>query len=129
MKNIRIKRCIAWFIDWLLCCLPCLLYTILFAPSLVRPSFSNLLGLFLLVPATFILFVLRDVIFGGRSVGKRIFGLHVIDLRSSAAATNDKKILRNLFFFLYLVDVFVLLATGQTIGDRIAGTLVVMEIE
>ena len=73
--------------------------------------------------------MLRDVIFGGRSVGKRIFGLHVIDLCSSAAATNDKKILRNLFFFLYLVDVFVLLATGQTIGDRIAGTLVVMEIE
>ena len=127
MKNVRIKRCIAWGIDWLLNCLPCLLYTTLLVPA--RPSVKDVLGLLLLVPATFILFVLRDVIFGGRSVGKRIFGLHVIDLRSSAAATNDKKILRNLFFFLYLVDVFVLLATGQTIGDHVAGTLVVMEIK
>lgn len=62
-------------------------------------------------------------------MGKRLFHLYMMELQTMAPATNDNKILRNVFFFLYLVDVFILLATGQTIGDRIAGTFVVIETE
>jgi len=129
VNKVFFKRCFAWFVDWLLSCLPCLLYILLCSPSLDRPTVTDLLGLFVFVPATCILFVLRDVIWKGRSLGKRIFRLHIIGLPSMTPATNEKKMMRNLLFFLFPIDFFLLLTTHQTIGDRFAGTFVVMKTE
>ena len=101
VNKLFFKRCFAWFVDWLLSCLPCLLYILLCSPSLDRPTVTDLLGLFVFVPATCILFVLRDVIWKGRSLGKRIFRLYIIGLPSMTPATNEKKMMRNLLFFLF----------------------------
>ena len=79
---------------------------------------------FLAVIIAFGTFVLRDVIFKGRSLGKRIFGLYVYDKNSLEKANVRQRCLRNIFFFLYFIDGILLLVTGQTIGDRVAGTLV-----
>ena len=75
--------------------------------------------------AWFSIFVLRDFIFKGRSVGKRILGLVVRDKNTNAKTTNQQKILRNLFFSIYVIDGMILLITGETIGDRVAKTVVV----
>lgn len=82
---------------------------------------------FLAVIFAFGAFILRDVIFKGRSLGKRIFGLYIYDKNSLEQASTKQCVLRNVFLFLYIVDGIILLVTGQTIGDRVAGTLVMSQ--
>ena len=72
-----------------------------------------------------IFFVLRDLIFGGRSLGKRIMGLMVLDRQTGMQANVGKCALRNLFLFIVHIDAIFMLASGTTIGDRAAHTLVV----
>ena len=129
MKDIRFKRCAAWFTDWLLSCFPCLLFTVLFRSFFERPSFSDgILWLFVLLVLWIPLsFIFRDVIWKGRSVGKRLFFLQVLDARTHEPASNKQKTLRKVFFFLYPIDFFILLSSYRTIGDQIAHTIVVVE--
>ena len=71
------------------------------------------------------LFILRDVMWRGRSVGKRVFGLTVIDNKSGEIAKTSQRFVRNLFMFILHIDVLVMLITGRSIGDRVANTAVV----
>ena len=126
--NVRIRRIIAWIIDWNLSGLPCLLYTTIFMDVFQRPSFQNIgyilifLLLVFLYPVTF---VFRDVIFKGRSIGKRIFGLYVLDKNTNEPASIKQRIIRNLFFFIYPVDGIILIVTKESIGDKVVNTTVV----
>lgn len=74
-------------------------------------------------------FMLRDFIFGGRSLGKRIFGLVVLDKRSGKKTKLWQRAVRNLFLQLYAFDAVLLLASGATLGDRCARTMVVPKRE
>lgn len=127
-NDVRIRRIVAWIIDWNLSGLPSLLFVAFLRDCLTRPSFQNagvlliLLALILLYP---VLFVFRDVIFKGRSIGKRIFGLYIIDKSTNQPALMKQRIIRNLFFFIYPVDGIILLATKESIGDRLVNTAVI----
>ncbi len=127
-NNSIIRRIIAWIIDWNLSGLPCMIYTTIFMEVFKRPSFENIgyiLIFILLVFLYIITFVFRDVIFMGRSVGKRIFRLFVLDKNTNEKASVSQRIIRNLFFFIYPVDGIVLIITKESIGDKIANTIVV----
>ena len=126
--NVIIRRIIAWIIDWNLSGLPCLLYTTIFMDVFQRPSFQNIgyiLIFMLLVFLYPVTFVFRDVIFKGRSIGKRIFGLYVLDKNTNEPASIEQRIIRNLFFFVYPVDGIILIVTKESIGDRAVNTTVV----
>lgn len=126
--NICFRRIFAFLIDWNISGLPCLLYTIIFKDYFGRATVSNIwfIVCFLLLIILFpVVFVLRDVIWNGRSIGKRIFGLYVIDKRTNVPATCNQRIIRNLFFFIYLVDGIILLASKESLGDRVANTAVI----
>ena len=126
--NVRIRRIIAWIIDWNLSGLPCLLYTTIFMDMFKQPSFQSIgyiLIFMLLVFLYPITFVFRDVIFKGRSIGKRIFRLYVLDKNTNEPASIKQKIIRNLFFFIYPVDGIILIVTKESIGDRAVNTTVV----
>ena len=126
--NVRIRRIIAWIIDWNLSGLPCLLYTTIFMDVFKRPSFQNIgyiLIFMLLVFLYPVTFVFRDVIFKGRSIGKRIFGLYVLDKNTNEPASIKQRIIRNLFFFIYPVDGIILIITKESIGDKAVNTTVV----
>ena len=126
--NVRIRRIIAWIIDWNLFGLPCLLYTTIFMDVFQRPSFQNIgyiLIFMLLVFLYPLTFVFRDVIFKGRSIGKRIFGLYVLDKNTNEPASIKQRIIRNLFFFIYPVDGIILIVTKESIGDKAVNTTVV----
>ena len=126
--NVRIRRIIAWIIDWNLSGLPCLLYTTIFMDVFKRPSFQNIgyiLIFMLLVFLYPVTFVFRDVIFKGRSIGKRIFGLYVLDKNTNEPASIKQRIIRNLFFFIYPVDGIILIVTKESIGDKAVNTTVV----
>lgn len=127
-NNVHFRRIIAWIIDWNLSGLPCLLYTTIFMDMFKQPSLQNIGYILIFILLIFlypITFVSRDVIFKGRSLGKRILGLYVYDKNSLGEASVKQLFLRNIFFFLYFIDGIVLLVSGQTIGDRVAGTLVI----
>ena len=125
--SVKFKRFIAFVIDWNITLFPFVFISSFLTTFLRKESIINpfiVLFCFFAIVFAFGAFVLRDVIFKGRSLGKRIFGLYVYDKNSLEQASAKQRFLRNVFFFLYFIDGILLLVTGQTIGDRVAGTLV-----
>ena len=118
---------------------------------LVDTVFSTLIAIILAVGATFITaflmlpediiatavgvfagvgygfaFMLRDAIAGGTSLGKRIFGLCVVDKVNAAKPVVWQRVVRTLGLALASTpDAIVALICGRSIGDFIAGTAVV----
>ena len=123
----RFRRLAAFFIDWNLSMLTFGFAAVL-CTSLGRQfgAPDGLLGFLsvALIVCAFASFVLRDVIFKGRSLGKRLFGLKIYDKYTLQEPSVGQRVKRNAFFFLYTIDGIVLLATGESIGDRLANTIV-----
>lgn len=125
--SVKFKRLLAFVIDWNITLFPFIFIFSFLTTFLRKESAINpLIVLFCFFDIIFALgaFISRDVIFKGRSLGKRIFGLYVYDKHSLEQASAKQRFLRNIFFFLYFIDGILLLVTSQTIGDRVAGTLV-----
>ncbi len=126
----RIKRIVAFVIDWNLCLMPFIAIIFLLTPLIQSEPIMlviYVLLFFLMIFASLTIFVLRDIIFKGRSIGKRIFKLHIIDNATRQEASAGKKALKNLFFFIYPIDGIVLLASGSSIGNYVTNTEVISE--
>ncbi len=125
---IRVKRMVAFIIDWNITLFPILLlYELSMAMGIENEKLLPLTMLlsFILVFGGFALFVLRDYILKGQSLGKRIFGLIVLDKSTMGTPRKRQLILKNIFLFIYPVDGILLLATGETLGNRITDTVVI----
>ena len=124
---LKFKRILAWIIDWILSGIPGATYAWLFWEySQTHGLHAVGVILFLLFLLSYpTIFVLRDVIFGGRSIAKRILGLYVTDVQTNASPSKSKLILRNIFFFFYPIEALMLLATNLTLGDMASGTTIV----
>ena len=72
-----------------------------------------------------VLLLLRDFLFCGTSLGKRIFHLRVIDFTTHQKPPVLKRILRCLFFIILPIDAITMFIEGRSIGDRVANTIVV----
>jgi len=74
-------------------------------------------------------FPFRDLIFGGRSIGKRVMRLHIINIddRYDVMKIHKGKLVARdlLCYTLYPIEFFVLLFTGRTISDRVTKIAVV----
>lgn len=131
-KRIVIKRIVAFVIDWNLVFLICVAL-LLSGPQfkleyLALPrvemfsSYGVILGLlgFVLLP------LIRDCILKNASVGKRIMGLRVVDVKTWQPPSLGKLILRNVMFYFPAVEfILVLVNNGASVGDMISGTAVV----
>ena len=128
---LKLKRILAWIIDWILSGIPGVTYAWLFWEYTQTHGLRAVgVGLFVLFFLSYpTIFVLRDVMLKGRSVAKRILGLQVIDVQTNALPSVSKLILRNLFFFLYPIEAFMLIATNQPLGDMATKTTVVTSRE
>lgn len=69
--------------------------------------------------------LLRDFLFGGASLGKRIMGLRILDYTTLKKPPIFKTILRDLFFIILPFDAITMFVEGRSIGDRVANTIVV----
>lgn len=127
----QLKRIAAFFFDWILCLIGIDVLSILVLAArgtewelsnLHRYLTSPLIFLF------FIVFILRDRIFRGRSPGKRLFGLYICD-RDTITQKKNRLVIRNLSVFLVWIDALVFLFSGDSIGDRIARTTVMTQAE
>lgn len=126
----RIKRILAFFVDWYVLILPVVLIGLmmmLLIPDLTSQPMIGFLILFLfaMVFGTMALMAARDIVFCGRSLGKRIFGLYVVDKKTLEPISKSRRFVRTIFFFLInWVEIILLLATGETLGDRVAAAQV-----
>ena len=80
------------------------------------------LGLFYLL--------LKDSLGQGQSLGKRIYGLRVVDAESGEPCTHRQSLVRNLWLlipFMPMVEVVRLAATGQRVGDDFGETRVIFD--
>ena len=103
--SIRIKRMVAFVIDWNITLLPAIVLFELFLGigtenKTLLPLFTLLC--FVIVFGGFALFVARDHIFKGESLGKKIFKLTVLDKNTLSTPTKKQLILKNVFLFIYL---------------------------
>ena len=123
----KLRRILAWIIDWNLCGIPALIYAFIFKTITetqgVKAVYALIFVLFVLSFPT--LFVVRDVLFKGRSIAKRIFKLRVIDNETNELPEKRKLVIRNLFFFIYPVEAILLIATDKSIGDMTTNTTVI----
>lgn len=117
--DVKIKRVFAFLIDWLIAGG----FSLLSCTLLIREETQILLA-FLCIISFPVLVVLRDALWRGRSIGKRIFGLTVLDKQTAKAPTFKQAAIRDVFFFLMYIDFFVLVLRGQSIGDLVANTVV-----
>ena len=95
--------------------------SIYFIPgAIILALFENLLSLIIM----FSIFILRDA-FSERSFGKRLMKLNIIDKNTGKPASAKQKIIRNLFAIICYIDYFVLIIKGETLGDKVANTIIV----
>jgi uncharacterized RDD family membrane protein YckC len=81
--------------------------------------------LFYIALAGFTLYFCKDSI-NGRSIGKRIFKIQVVDNTTEEAASPVKCFVRNIFCVIWPVEVIAaLINPGRRLGDRIAGTKII----
>ena len=72
----------------------------------------------------FLIFILRDI-FSKRSFGKRVMELNIIDKNTGKPASAKQKIIRNLFAIICYIDYFALIIKGESLGDKVANTIIV----
>ncbi|MBQ8830280.1 MAG: RDD family protein [Oscillospiraceae bacterium] len=123
-KKLFFRRAIAFTLDLYISTLPMLFISLLFKNF---PTSYPKLYLVLYSFSFAILLVLRDVIFGSCSLGKKICGLIVIDSGTPALASSEKLIFRGLFCFIYVIEGIVFLLRGSSLSERATGTFVVFK--
>lgn len=115
--RIRFNRVFAFLIDWIALCVVFIAWDVVMA--ILFEEIEIIMGISVLVSffALPVLFILRDVIFRGRSLGKRIFGLTVRDEKTGEKPTKTNLAVRNLFCLFFFWDGLVLFLTGKSIGE------------
>ena len=69
-------------------------------------------------------YICGDLILGGRSVGKRLFGLHVVDRATGCRPSKRVLFIRNLPICLLPFELVYQIVLGESLGDKPAGTVV-----
>ena len=127
--GVKMRRLIAWILDWNIIGFGVLLCAAILSAFLIPLSQDKnafvAIFMILVILSYPICFILRDMIIKGRSLGKRIMGLVVLDKQTGEKAKASKCALRNLFVFIVQIDLLVMLITGTSIGDLAANTVVV----
>ena len=129
--SVKLRRLLAWTIDWNICGLPVIIIISVFHSLFQSNAFESQNTVAFIMPFVFALFptlfVFRDLIIRGRSVGKRLTGLIILDKRTGEPIKSSKLIIRNLFLIILQIDAVILLVSGQSVGDRVAHTAVVLK--
>lgn len=113
MKTVITKRAVAFIID---------LFFLTFIIAILGEILNVTEFMFTYVYGIPILLV-RDVIFGGRSLGKIIMGLKIVDVKTNKRASIWKLIVRNITSPIWFVDAIIIFSNNSIprIMDRALG--------
>ena len=129
-SGVKIRRLFAILLDEIFCAIFAFIVAIAAVIVMVSLSLTDdviTAATLLVAYVAFCLgFVLRDAIIGGTSLGKRIFGLYVVDKVNATKPVVWQRVVRSLGqVFFSTPDAIVVLISGRGIGDYVAGTAVV----
>lgn len=117
----KLKRLVAFMIDYYLILMICLIpYMIVNIMSLT--VLSSLW--YLLVLLFIILFLLKDLLFRNKSIGKKFLKLEIVTLEEKKPSIRIL-ILRNIFLIMWPVDIFLWIIFNKRVGDFIFQTKVI----
>lgn len=122
IKSIRIRRIMAFLMDYVLLFLPCILLS-----TIAVLVFGDIISLFIACTAlvtSFVCFILRDYIFNGRSIGKRFYKLAVLGADTLSVPSSKQLIVKGLLLFLLPFDSLFLVFSGKSLGERTSATIV-----
>ena len=128
--GVKIRRLFAILFDEIFCAIFAFIVAIAAVILLLGLSFTEneTIGITVVVAyvAYCLAFALRDAVWGGTSLGKRIFGLCVVDKVNATKPVVWQRVVRSLSqLFISGLDTIVVLISGRGIGDYVAGTAVV----
>ncbi len=124
------KRINAGLIDFLISALiqAFLMFAFVLFPLVQqRLASAQVLGRVFAITATSMIYMLIRDVLGSRSVGKRIMRVKIISRENQQPAKGWQRLVRNLTWYLGVVELIVYAAAGRRIGDLLAGTAVVLE--
>lgn len=119
--NLLIRRALAFIIDLFICYFLGILASTIYLVT-INKSIQTYLAI--LLGTSWLFLIIRDFILG-KSVGKRIFGIVIIDERSSAFPKLNQLLIRNLFLLVSPIEVFFVIFSYRRIGDLAAKTVVI----
>ena len=130
-NGIALRRILSFIIDWNLILLVCIFF-ISYGSGFdknyfLRPSITMFSspGVIVGALALIVLPIIKDCVFGHASLGKLLFGLKVTGADGTQYASFGSLLLRNITFYIPVVEFIVLLANnGKTLGDMISKTTV-----
>ena len=123
-KPARLRRMAAFLVD--LYGSVTLAFIVAFLGVLLFPALEIYVAMFCAIFAIGYLYC-RDWLLSGRSIGKRLCGLSVVDLGTNLPAAGKQLLLKNLCYYIFPFDALVLVLTGRSIGERISRTAVIVE--
>jgi uncharacterized RDD family membrane protein YckC len=126
------KRIVAYVLDMILVSVIYMVLLILGAiiGRLLDIAVISLLFLFIAIAIGAIYLLLRDALFSGQSVGKKLMGVKVINTVTNKQCSFKDSILRNITWFIPVIGLIDLILPlidkeGLRLGDKLAKTQVV----
>jgi uncharacterized RDD family membrane protein YckC len=133
-----VKRIVAYLIDSLIAgalmgVLLIVAIVVMVVGMMVNPAIGTLIYVVVLLVAVVLVLaysLLKDGLFGGRSPGKKLAGLKVVNVRKNSPCSMKDSVMRNLTFMVPLLNIVECImpfvdAEGLRFGDKWAGTQVV----
>jgi uncharacterized RDD family membrane protein YckC len=81
------------------------------------------------ISLVFVLFLCKDI-FNGQSIGKRLMKIQIVDNLTLQKTTNIKLVLRNIFLYLWPIELFMVLIKGdRRLGDYVINTKIIANPE
>ena len=131
-SGVKIRRMLAYAIDFVLASIlaVAMLVGVVIVSARLANTLPNILSAIVIGACASLVIValgfkFRDFIFIGRSLGKRIMGLTIIDERTAEKSAVYQRVLRAIITATPVIDLIFLLFRGKTVGDSVASTLVV----
>lgn len=130
--GVKLRYLGAWIIDMSIAMSLVFIITSIVYAILVALNMNTEICVMCILGTLFTYISFHDIIGFGRSLGKRIMGLVIVDKRTAKPTKMWKKLLKNLAFtgvwfmipaFVY-VNLLVILIRGQSIDDSVVGTVV-----
>ncbi|MCL2800472.1 MAG: RDD family protein [Treponema sp.] len=128
----ELKRIIAFGIDLAITCFIQLTLMIIFVfrpllfPGLDEPEINIIMRQLILTYCSCSFLVIRDII-GKRSIGKIIMKLKIVNKSDGKDSNTLKRFIRNISWYLGIIDIIFYSIAKERIGEKIAGTKVAEE--
>lgn len=93
-------------------------------------TFGDIISLFIACTAlvtSFVCFILRDYLFNGHSIGKRICKLTVLDADTMSAPSTKQLVVKGLLLCLLPVDCLFFVFSKKSLSERASSTIVIHE--